>query len=895
VRSSLAFAALAIAAMCVPARAQGARRDTPPPAPKQPVMTKAPVLLQAVAPEYPKAAEAANKQADVVVRIHVDATGVVTQVDVPTPVGDGFDEAAKAAAMQYVFEPAEFDGKPGPIVVETTIHFVLEKQTTQVPVEPPPDQQQQQQAQQAGASPPPGHAGDMSKPITIRGRVLELGTRTKLPGTIVSVKELALDAVTDDNGEFAFHGVAPGAYHLLAQADKYDPIDRPIDLAAGEVNDVILRLRPEHANPYQTVVEGDREVIEVTRRKLVRSQLTTVPGTFGDPIRALQALPGVARSPFGVGVLIVRGSNPNATGIYIDGHRVPGIFHFLGGPSILNPEFLDSIELYPGGFPARFGRIYGGAVEIDTRPSKSDGVHGSASIDLLNTAAYVRLPITKDISFAIAGRRSYLDFVLDVLLPKPTDGSTRIVVPYYYDGQARVDWDLHKDGHASVLALLSSDQLRVVNTPADQAQSLSLNSSIDFFRVIGNYTRPLTGDLKLVISPAVGRDAVVFSGSQAQAMGPYTQLKIHESTLGYRASVTGHLDKHVYLDTGIDYESRVTTYDVLAAIDTSVRDSMGINAPQQSINRGISQIALGLFADLAIDVGHLRLIPGLRTDSFVLSGETRQSIDPRIVARYAFDDQWTAKAYTGVFHQPPQPEAFDARFGNPAIEIERGLHFGAGVEFKPDHLWSLDGEAYFIRRSNLTAFSEKATIYPDGSIQPQYWANTGEGYTYGFEAMVRREISERAYGWLSYTFSRTYQRFQPTNPYTPATFDQPHILNAVASYKVGHGWEIGAREQLASGSPTTVPTGSTFDADSGSYVRNVPSVRNSRDPFFAQTDVRVEHTWLYDTWNLGLYLDVQNIFDTSNVEAYQYDYRFKQRAAVTGVPILPTLGVRGAW
>jgi len=856
--------------------------------PRQPVMTKAPVLLQAVAPEYPKDALAANKTADVKVRIHIDATGVVTQVDVPEPVGDGFDEAAKAAALQYVFDPAEFDGKPGPIVVETVIHFVIDKQTQQVPVDntPPPPAEEKTL---------PGHAGDLKQPITIRGQVLELGTRRKLPGTIVSVKELGLDVVTDDSGQFAFHGVAPGSYTLLASAPRYDLLERPIFLAAGEANDVTLRLRPENANPYSTVVEGDREVIEVTRRRLTRDQLVTVPGTFGDPIRAIQALPGVARSPFGVGVLVVRGSNPNATGIYIDGHRVPGIFHFLGGPSILNPEFLESIELYPGGFPARFGRIYGGAVAIETRPSKSDGVHGSASVDILNASAYVRAPITKDISFAAAARRSYLDFVLGVALPEPTDGSTRIVVPYYYDAQARLDWDLHEEGRASVLALLSSDQLRVVNTPADQQQSLQLNSSIDFFRVIGNYTRPLMGDLKLTISPSVGRDAVVFSGAQAQAMGPYTEFKVTESTLGYRARVTGRLSKKVYLDTGIDYESRVTDYNVLAAIATNVRDAVGVNAPQAQINRGITQVALGLYADLAIDLGKLRLVPGLRSDSFVLSGETRQSFDPRLVARYAVDAQWTTKAYLGVFHQPPQPEAFDTHYGNPHIGIERGIHLGVGFEFKPDHLWTFDGEVYGIRRTDLTQFSNKATIYPDGSVQLQYWDNIGDGYTYGFEAMIKREISDRAYGWLSYSYSRTYQRFSPDNPYTPSTFDQPHVLNAVASYKLGHGWELGARERMTSGSPTTVPTGATFDADSGGYVRVVPSARNARDPFFEQTDVRIEHTWLYDTWSLGLYLDVQNIFNTTNVEAYQYDYRFRERAAVTSLPILPTLGVRGSW
>ncbi len=64
-----------------------------------------------MAPEYPPTALAAGKTAKVKVRIHIDATGTVTKVDVLEPVGDGFDEAAVAAALQYVFEPAEIDGQ----------------------------------------------------------------------------------------------------------------------------------------------------------------------------------------------------------------------------------------------------------------------------------------------------------------------------------------------------------------------------------------------------------------------------------------------------------------------------------------------------------------------------------------------------------------------------------------------------------------------------------------------------------------------------------------------------------------------------------------------------------------------------------------------------------------
>src|ERR1044071_6176133 len=88
----------------------------------QSVVTKPPKLIQAVAPDYPPQALAANKEAKVKVRIHIDATGVVTGVDVVDHVGDGFDEAATAAAMQYVFETAGIDGKQAAFAVETTIN-----------------------------------------------------------------------------------------------------------------------------------------------------------------------------------------------------------------------------------------------------------------------------------------------------------------------------------------------------------------------------------------------------------------------------------------------------------------------------------------------------------------------------------------------------------------------------------------------------------------------------------------------------------------------------------------------------------------------------------------------------------------------------------------------------
>jgi hypothetical protein len=732
--------------------------------------------------------------------------------------------------------------------------------------------------------------------VALQGTALERGTRRALAGVIVSIAELGLDAVTGDDGSFFFHGVPPGAYTLLAVDPHFDRLERPIALATREALEVRLWMRPKGGNPYETVVEGEREVLEVTRRTVRRQQMTSVPGTFGDPIRVIQTLPGIQRAPFGLGLLLVRGSNPDDTGIYVDGHEVPSLFHFLGGPSIFNAEMLDSLDLYPGGFPARFGRHHGGAVALELRPSQSDGIHGSVKVDFIDSGGYLRAPITKDLSVAVAGRRSYIDLFLGLVLPQPAKGGQRIVTPVYYDYSARIDYNLHDNGRISIFAIGSSDTLHVLNKDPDAALSTDLDSAVKFFRVIGTYERVIAGDMKLTLSPAWGRDTLTFTGAQAESAGPFSSISVVNDSLSYRMRVHGKLAERLTLDTGLDMLSRVTRYQALLPVDDQLINARGVDIPPTQLFRGAQLIGLGGYIDLGVDVTpRLKLVPSLRVDGYLLDGEARDSIDPRLVARFQLVPSLTLKAYVGQFSQPPQPEGLDRRFGNPDLGIEHGLHTGIGYEWKPDRLWSVDSEFYYVSRRDLAVFTPDVRMNPDGTFSNVNFLSDGINHSIGVELLVRREISEHAYGWLSYTYSRAMQRTHPDSDTVPTAFDQPHVLNAVASWKPGGGWELGARFQFASGRPDTPVIGATYNADTGTYAPIRGPTRSIRVPLFAQLDVRFEHDWLFERWSLGLYLDIINVTNRENTEAIQYDYRFRQSSPVTSFPILPTLGVKGTW
>ncbi len=868
--------ALVLALLAGPARGQeGARRDEEPApaAPPEPVLTRPPELLEAAQADYPPGLDV---DADVKVRVHIDATGAVTQVELPEPRGDAFDEAARAAASRYRFRPAEFDGVPGPIVVETVIHF---RRAVEAQPEPPP-------AEPA----PPGDAPPLGTAV-LEGTVRERGTRRKLAGVAVALRELGKETETDAEGAFSFDGLPAGTYHVVALRPGYTRFTDTVTLATGETGETVLYLRPIGGSPYETVVEGERERLEVTRRTMSRRELTTVPGTFGDPIRVIQNLPGLARAPFASGLLLVRGSNPDDTGIYIDGHPVPLLFHFLGGPSILNPEFLDSIDLYPGGFPARYGRFHGGIVEVNTRSPASDGIHGSAKVDVIDSGAYLRAPVGKHVTIAVAGRRSYVDALLPFVLPEPDPGDTLVVVPVYWDYQARMDVELPRRQSLSILAFGSDDRLELLQRSLEEAATFDLDTHIGFHRVRATFTTPLGGDVKLSLSPVFGRDALSLNA------GEQTATEVTNSVVGLRERIWGKLGERLHLDTGIDLDYRVTDFRATIANPTDIRDPTAmIDLPPELVARATDVYGLGAYAEVAWDLGAgVRLIPGLRADLYFLNGAARTSLDPRIVARWQALKSTVLKSYVGLYHSAPPPEGLDNLFGNPDLGLEQAIHTGLGVEQQLTRNLSLEVEGYGIVRDELARFTRDVVMRDDGTFERVNFVNDATGSTIGLEVLLKHKVTERFYGWLSYTLSRSVLRRGPEDDEDLTPFDQTHNLIAVASYRLPSGWEFGARFRFSTGRPENPVIGASYDADADVFRPIFADSALARRTDFTELNLRIDKTWTFDTWSFGAYVDVINVFNAENPEATQYDYRFRDTAPVRGVPIVPTLGLKGQW
>jgi hypothetical protein len=158
-------------------------------------------------------------------------------------------------------------------------------------------------------------------------------------------------------------------------------------------------------------------------------------------------------------------------------------------------------------------------------------------------------------------------------------------------------------------------------------------------------------------------------------------------------------------------------------------------------------------------------------------------------------------------------------------------------------------------------------------------------------------VTRDFFGWLAYTFNRSEQRRAGGDGYTLTTWDQTHILTAVASYRLPANFELGARMRYVTGRPTT-PLQHTFDVysvDRNRFYGTFGAGNSIRFKPFHQLDLRLERSWLFQSWTLSAYVDVQNVYNASNVEATYYDYRYRELYEVPGIPILPVIGVKGSF
>jgi TonB family protein len=858
---------LVLSAARCSAIAQAAEAENTAVAGAEPLPVTPPEVLERVDPLYPEQALSAKRTGDVVLQLDIDESGKVSAASVVEGAGFGMDEAAQRAALAMRFKAATRGTRPIRSRILYRMRFSLRPAQTveERPAEP-----------------------KAALPARLRGLVRLDQSEVPCAGAVVEV-------TLNDGSSRRTTTDATGAWEFLVPAGKalvqitspgYAVLRSEENLAVGEQLELKFRLRPS-GGALEVVVRGDRADREVTRRTMERQELAVVPGTGGDALKAIQSMPGVARAPALAGMVVVRGSSPYGTQFFVDGTFVPQIYHFGGLSSIVPTEMIEAIDFYPGNFSAKYGRATGGIIDVRLREMDHDGkYHGMAQVDLIDARLMLRgpVPLAKGWSFNLGARRSHIDSWIGAVM---SDSAGFRTAPVYYDWQAFAETKPTSHSVFRIGMFGSDDRLDMVLKNAigsDPGMGNSLNGETRTARIQAIYRNRISSALSVNATASIGLDR------ERSQFGAVSSVRLDYVPMILRGDLGYRFNEHFLLRVGPDIVVYRYDADVLSITPPEPGEMEGShgNRPMLSFKDKGYFSAPAAFAEAEWTPNQrAKVLIGGRLDYFSLSD--RWDVNPRLNVRYDLHSgpqRTTVKGGVGLFSEPPQITQLIVPFGTPGLKSNRSLHSSVGIEQVLTEQVEVSVEAFHKYLDHLVV----AAQFADGS---RGFSNVGHGYVYGTETMVRWKPGGRFFGWLAYTLSRSVRQPNPSEPARVYEFDQTHNLTLLGSYDLGRGWRAGGRFRFVSGNPYTPCVGGVLNAAAGSYECIQGQVNSRRIPTFHQLDLRVDKTWTFRDFRLAAYLDVQNVYNHSNVEGVSYNYRFTTPQWQTGLPIIPSLGLRG--
>ena len=677
------------------------------------------------------------------------------------------------------------------------------------------------------------------------------------------------------------------------------PDDPPVEPVAAPTTGVPVAPVPAPAEAVvlpggEVLVRGGKGAVGAPIvDSLARSEVRQLPGAFGDPFRALEVATGVTPIVSGLPYFYVRGAPPGNVGYYFDGVRVPYLFHFGLGPSVIQPALVSRTDIHKGGYPAALGRWAGGVV--DAAPAApSEHAHGEGQLRIIDAGGLIEAPFANGRGAALAGGRySYTSALFSLL-----DASTTLD---YRDYQARVSYAVTDRDVLSVLAFGAYDRATQRTTPDRETFEAAVGNrarptetpreieivlfASEFHRLDLRWDHSLGGGGTMRIGATLGYDRTRVEARRAAA----------DLMTATRLEIVQPVSNRVTVRAGADLVVDQYQADSLPPF----ADDDDIVNRQRRIFAARTDFATGARADAVIALDkRMEITPGLRLDIYGSDRARAVGVDPRIAARIFVSDKVRIVHAYGLVTQPPStPIAL------PAVTIarlegglQRSAQTSAGVE--TDFPSDISGTAtvfhqafYDLNDALGTAQVQIIDIEKSDSL-----LGKSKGNAYGLELGLRRKLSRRLGGLLAYTLSRS-QRSAGNRRYL-SSYDRPHVLNAALSFDIGKGWRAGSRFVFYSGGPTS--------PEAPAYPGQIVGVPPERAPDFIRIDARIEKRWTIGSRGyLSVILEALNATLSTETTGYkcgtQIPFPNSNREPppcyprVFGPVTVPSLGIEGGF
>ncbi|MEX2345284.1 MAG: TonB-dependent receptor [Balneolaceae bacterium] len=724
---------------------------------------------------------------------------------------------------------------------------------------------------------------------SVEGYVTDSQSGKTLITANIAISETTAGAFSDTTGYYSLADLEPGTYTIICSYIGYRRFEQEITVDGGESTRLNIELIPENVQLGNVTVESVREPGK--RRNIGISQLSSdfireLPVVIEpDVFRSIQLLPGVkSTSDFSSG-LYVRGGGPDQTLVLLDDTPLYNPTHFFGFFSIFNTDAVRDIQLYKGGYPARFGGRLGSVLTVYNKNGNSDRTQGKISMGLLASRASVESPFKRG-SWMLAFRRSTLEPVMSVLRESVD------MVPdlfYFYDVNGKINVDLSPDDRLSVTIYSGTD---VVSVPFRETAAIRLNYGNRLLRI--NWRKIVSGRFYSSVS---------ISGSNY-----FNQPELEIAGTPFKR------DNSIYdftVKTDMEYlpaENHTLSAGILSGV-LNLKYQDWFNH-QNVFSKEIQSYYLSAYVQDNLEIfNHWTLNTGVRFNTFSKGNYTR--LEPRVSLEYEPFSWIRLQGAYGRYYQFMALITNEAFSGfdlwltsDEGVPPSYGDQFMAGSKINPFDGYELDFELYYRTMRNLFELDPFVTN-PAGHEYREMF-RFGRGYAYGAELSFEKQTGPLT-GLIGYTFGITRRKFPgfntnlPDNPnrarFYPPRHDRTHDGNVVLNYQFSTKWSASAVFSYATGQAYTKPIGRTrfWNVPWEKSTRNtfvVENINGSRLPSYHRLDLSFSRFGTF--FGLGeaeWQLQIINVYSRRNTWFYSYNFAANpaERDDIHLLPLLPSI------
>jgi len=579
---------------------------------------------------------------------------------------------------------------------------------------------------------------------------------------------------------------------------------------------------------------------------LSRAQARELPGAFGDPLRAVDALPGVVPTISGLPIFFIRGAPPASVGYVVDGVEMPLLFHAFLGPSVLHPGSLSGVVLQSAPADVRYGGSAGAVIVAE--PSAPGATwRGEANLRLFDAGALVEAPFADGAGSAlVSGRYSFTGLLYSALSAEEFG---------YWDYQLRVTRQVSPQDSLGVFAFGAGDHY------GGEALAGAVGGDTGFHRVDFRFVHA-TRKLSVASGVTLGRDRTQDDSAS-----------LTDRSLRVRTDLTAVLGAGVEARLGADARLNDIALDV--APDRVDRRDLIDLFPTRTDH------ALGGYVGLRFRPDRrLSIEPGVRADLYASQGEHAGSIDPRLSVNARLSSRVSVEHRFGFASQKPNfvPGVPAAQVGSLERGLVHGLHASSAVRVALPGELSLSAGGFESRYQNVVDPLGQAREFQLDAASLDERQNL---VARGVELRLGRPLTRHVGGYVSYTLS--WATRQSGKEQTWSGYDRRHVLQGALAVELWWKVRAGLRGLYYSGFPAL---------EIGDLGARPSSSR--RAPGYLRLDWRLERPFRISR-RLVLSVVAEMLNATAAKEALRYECGSRCELVTAGPIVLPSIGVEATF